>query len=357
MTTLTWLHLSDFHIKGTEGPSAAADFADLLSNIKKARQEHGLTPDVVFFTGDVAFSGKSEEYEKAINYFDNLLEACGLKDKRDKLYLVPGNHDVDRKQAPNITFVPQLESLLAHETSYDVIEEFLQNVSNNVAGARDLVFSKFANFAGFMDNLFAGTGVTYERNKLHYVRPIFKDGHVVVVMGLNSAWASFDPTRKPPAPFADLEQGRLLLGASQVAAAIEEAQSGWPNACLRIVLMHHPLYWLAEKDIHNIRGRFYKECHLMLRGHLHCPGFFEQRTPDSRLVEYAAGASLHSRYRSYNLGQLDLDTGKGIVIVQTQNLDESPNWGPDVRTYPNTSPDAMAGQSELDIQIKKTNPF
>ena len=174
MTTLTWLHLSDFHIKGTEGPSAAADFADLLSNIKKARQEHGLTPDVVFFTGDVAFSGKSEEYERAINYFDNLLEACGLKDKRDKLYLVPGNHDVDRKQAPNITFVPQLESLLAHETSYDVLEEFLKNVSNNVAGARDLVFSKFTNFAGFMDNLFASTGVIYERNKLHYVRPILE---------------------------------------------------------------------------------------------------------------------------------------------------------------------------------------
>jgi hypothetical protein len=56
-----------------------------------------LAPDLVVFSGDLAFSGKAEEYNLARDWLENPLWPAlpdGLP--RDRLLLVPGNHDVDR---------------------------------------------------------------------------------------------------------------------------------------------------------------------------------------------------------------------------------------------------------------------
>ena len=60
-------------------------------------RERGRTPDVVFATGDIAFSGKPGEYEIATVFFDALLDAAGLG--RRHLFVIAGNHDVDRDSA------------------------------------------------------------------------------------------------------------------------------------------------------------------------------------------------------------------------------------------------------------------
>jgi hypothetical protein len=186
---------------------------------------------------------------------------------------------------------------------------------------------KFNNFAQFIDEFFPDEDIQFDHNRYYSVRSIEKEGHTIVVIGLNSAWLSFE----------DNEQGRLLIGERQVYDAIEEAQDKWPNACLRIALVHHPLYWLAEKDIHRVQQHFSRKCGLLLRGHLHCPSFSVQSTPDSHLHEFAAGASLKANYHAYNLVQLDLGTGEGTAIVRLQHPDIGINWGPDVFTYRNAT--------------------
>jgi hypothetical protein len=65
----------------------------LVRAVRRFR-ERGRSPDVVFATGDVAFSGKSGEYEIATAFFDEVLDAAGLE-RRD-LFVISGNHDVDR---------------------------------------------------------------------------------------------------------------------------------------------------------------------------------------------------------------------------------------------------------------------
>jgi hypothetical protein len=57
-------------------------------------REQGRCPDLIFATGDVAYSGKADEYKLAIRFFDDLLAAAGLEKQR--LFVIPGNHDVDR---------------------------------------------------------------------------------------------------------------------------------------------------------------------------------------------------------------------------------------------------------------------
>ena len=90
----TWLHVSDFHLsdKGTYNQDVI--LGSLVSSIKRFREEEGLVPDLIFATGDIASQGKSKEYERATDFFDALLKEAGLN--RDRLFVVPGNHDVDR---------------------------------------------------------------------------------------------------------------------------------------------------------------------------------------------------------------------------------------------------------------------
>ncbi len=95
MSRLTWLHLSDWHQKSKEFDRQVV-IAALIQDIKGRM---AISPDLeridfIIFSGDVAFSGKPEEYEAAkTELFDPLLKACGLKPNR--LLIVPGNHHLD----------------------------------------------------------------------------------------------------------------------------------------------------------------------------------------------------------------------------------------------------------------------
>jgi 3',5'-cyclic AMP phosphodiesterase CpdA len=95
MSTITWLHLSDLHIQGTEGIRDRVLFDKMLSDIQTCLEEENLELDAVFFTGDLAFSGQQEEYTPATEMLDEILDKCGLTGRREKLFIVPGNHDVD----------------------------------------------------------------------------------------------------------------------------------------------------------------------------------------------------------------------------------------------------------------------
>lgn len=60
--TVTWLHISDFHIRG--GDSYERDLV-LTALIRSVREfyEKGRKPDLIFATGDIAHGGKKGEYD------------------------------------------------------------------------------------------------------------------------------------------------------------------------------------------------------------------------------------------------------------------------------------------------------
>ena len=52
--SIRWIHLSDFHV-GKDEHGELMLFTSILNDIKK-RIDIGLCPDMVFITGDLAFS-------------------------------------------------------------------------------------------------------------------------------------------------------------------------------------------------------------------------------------------------------------------------------------------------------------
>lgn len=94
------LHISDLHISG-DWEREAWRRRRVLGDAWKRNLDDVLQDgpvDLVAFTGDLAFSGRRVEYEGVGQFLDEVLSR--LKCPRERLFLVPGNHDVDRSISP-----------------------------------------------------------------------------------------------------------------------------------------------------------------------------------------------------------------------------------------------------------------
>jgi 3',5'-cyclic AMP phosphodiesterase CpdA len=88
------LHISDLHISTMDTFGREKALGALVDRVKKDRKK-GLLPEIVVVTGDIATTGRKEEYALAKTFFNDLLAALELAP--DRLFVVPGNHDVNRK--------------------------------------------------------------------------------------------------------------------------------------------------------------------------------------------------------------------------------------------------------------------
>ncbi|HET8659652.1 MAG TPA: pentapeptide repeat-containing protein [Micromonosporaceae bacterium] len=100
------LHLADLRF-GIDHGVAGADVTGaghryggpagrLLEDLGRLREREGVTPDLVVVAGDIAQSAIPKEYEAAYAFLDDL--ALGLGLSRDRIVLVPGSSDVNRKK-------------------------------------------------------------------------------------------------------------------------------------------------------------------------------------------------------------------------------------------------------------------
>ena len=96
-TLLTWLHVSDVHL----GHGTAANRWDqqlvldtLRADLAHLARDGFPAPDVILATGDIASSGRVDEYVAAASWIDAV--ATLLAVPSSMVFLVPGNHDVQR---------------------------------------------------------------------------------------------------------------------------------------------------------------------------------------------------------------------------------------------------------------------
>src|SRR5262245_7754457 len=93
-TLFTWLHLSDWHIRAPRDDGAGADDPMLAALRRDIEDQVDGPVDAIFVTGDIAWSGQRQEYVAADAYLVALSRTLGVGPER--VYVVAGNHDVDR---------------------------------------------------------------------------------------------------------------------------------------------------------------------------------------------------------------------------------------------------------------------
>jgi 3',5'-cyclic AMP phosphodiesterase CpdA len=320
MSTLTWLHLSDLHFRATQAYDERIVLQALLRDVTDRPQQDGLRPDFVAVSGDVAFSGQPAEYELARQFFDDLLATAGLG--KDRLFLVPGNHDVDRSRvSPGARAIG--DSLADRETASAVLAS---------PGDRQLMLARLEGYATFANNYLASS-LSSDGEEYYFVRRLDLAGLQVALLGLNSAWAS--------ASDQDQAQG-LLLGERQVRAALDLAE----GAALKIALLHHPFDWLRAFDRADVEPLLCDRCNFVLHGHMHQAGLLRASSPDGEAMIVAAGACYHTRHypNSYNYVRLDPaaegGAGQGRVYLRRYSDQRGGFWAKDTQTYRNV-PDGV----------------
>jgi predicted MPP superfamily phosphohydrolase len=303
---LTFAHLSDIHFsKRNDGNQFDVDQQvrrALLDDLEE-KPADGAAYNGLLITGDIAFTGKTDDYRRVQNWLDKVFAKTGASPA--KTYFVPGNHDVDRDYV-DPTF-PLWDSHVRLRESADsvvwrdVIDKQLQ---------RDPLHSLLAPLTAYND--FAqGYGCRTEALQLAWQRMFeekLEDGSLLRFHGLNSALIS-DEGDVP---------GKLLV--SEFQTALFARTPGVTD----VVLCHHPPEWLMDKA--TIRNCLRAFAPLTLFGHEHSTRI----TADEKQVQLFAGAVQPSRrdpgwLPTYHIVQLSIATKNNarhlLIRVHTREYD------------------------------------
>ena len=116
------LHISDLHAREQSRWSTDALLLAARSVLLNETNQHNI--DVLAFTGDIAFSGKPQEYQIAFEWIEDFcLSPSGLNLDPSQLLFVPGNHDVDRAKITPVAEAIE-DSLLRASSQEDVAKYF-----------------------------------------------------------------------------------------------------------------------------------------------------------------------------------------------------------------------------------------
>jgi hypothetical protein len=256
-STVTWLHLSDSHF-GDERQDLDARpvLRALLRDLEEVQAQYGLAPNFVFFTGDVAFGARpgnplAQQYDKASAFLHKVLRAFDPVVPLENVFVVPGNHDVDRSAATpdQGTWLDGLVANHGGQAAYHVDEMI------RVAGPQWRRFmERLESYKGFLQT----SGLLHllqDEHRLSFAVRRDVAGTQVGIAGLNSAWSCC----------RDAEKGKLWLGGWQLAQAVEKL-AGSP---ISIVLSHHPTSWLNEVEDAGIAREIGRHFDFHLHGHEH----------------------------------------------------------------------------------------
>jgi len=296
--TLTWLHLSDLHLTAkpkdqdwtVKSINQDTVIASLLKAIDTLLIQKSIKPDLIFITGDLVYSGKSDEYQVAEEFCNRLLSITGIS--KQQLFIVPGNHDVDRTEIKPL----HLKSWYQFNSG-DEIAEILSDLD-----AYPVLLRKQAAFYQFSKDYLELDC----QSEQHYLiaKPITipNKAFTINLLGLNSAlFAGYDGDDKQ----------KLAFGLYQIEQAL---QSLTDKTALTLAFFHHPFSCFHQCEI-NLQNQLKQWADLILTGHLHDPSNMSQHDSAGKTVIIGAGASYETRNseNSFNVGVLNVETGEGKI--------------------------------------------
>ena len=280
------LHLSDIHFRKGEVGTAMDPNGHLRNELVRDAEmmckKIGALPAAILLSGDIAFSGDSDEYVFAAKWLDELCSKCGAK-FRD-VFVIPGNHDVvratakralvqvlhrDIKNAGAVTLSSLLRGLLADEEAKTLLYQSIE---------------PYNLFAGqFFCDLLPPERTIARRDLL------LNDGSVLRLSGLNSTFVSSETDKA-----GDLFVDPAALQISKE-AGVEH-----------LVACHHPYSWLRQGT--ELQDHLRANARMHLFGHEHT----NRILPGRDWLEIAASAAHPDRTETgwepgYNLIELDIE--------------------------------------------------
>lgn len=244
------LHLSDIHFREPDclNPKTDPDvpFRTRLTNdAVQLCHESGTPVDAILVGGDIAYKAHPKEYEVAEHWLRELADKCGCP--AEKIFVVPGNHDVDRGICNKSQSVINAQTMIAQAGNRR--EKVLRGQLNDP----DTALAIFLPLAAY--NEFAAKfGCNVYSDRLYWEFDLeIERGVKIRLFGLTSTLISGLGDR-------DKEPGKLYLSRLQTVLNPE------PDT-INLVICHHPPSWFVDCD--DIDDAVTNRAPIQLFGHKH----------------------------------------------------------------------------------------
>jgi len=311
------LHLSDIHFAK---PTRGADVYDLDEDLRNELEIDALDVkakslghvDVIIVTGDVVFSGQEPQYNLVGEWLKRLAEK--LNCPADRVWIVPGNHDVDWAQV-------DLSVSLAHQRLRSIEgrklnEEFTACLLDPRVG--ETLFRPMRAYLDFAKRFhcdFSQEQPFWEKDLL------LNDGSTLRVRGLTSIFVS---------DRGDVE-GQMVLGSAP--ATLHRT----PDVEY-MVLSHHPIDWFRDRE--EIEDLLVSRGRILLFGHKHRQRI--RRADDSVVLTAGAVHPYRAERRwqpRYNYVSVSVSGSPAERNLQVEVFPRV--WGDESRRF---EPEAFKGQ-------------
>lgn len=297
MPRLVFLHLSDIHFSGRSSTSPYELDRRLRSELEHSAREFaqeigGVTAVIV--SGDIAFSGSKSEYANASAWLTELTSKLYIP--AESVWVVPGNHDVDRgRQSDQVSAALRYRLRNSSESELDAL---LESILSDPISAM-LLFAPLENYVEFATNY----GCSTSPKSCTWMVPFeLGSGYELRLTGLNSALVSDreDDKTNPSC--------RLIVGSFQASELLRT------QGVIHMTVCHHPPSWLKDGD--SLASILTNNVALCLTGHEHNFGI---QSPGPS-VWIAAGATHPERSEAgweprYNFVAVELEAERLRLVI------------------------------------------
>lgn len=287
----TILHLSDAHIK-----SPADRILSLPSKIASScfDDARGAAAVLIFFTGDITYSGKQSEFDLAKQFLESLrahLQAEGLPNVQ--VLVVPGNHDCE------LTPEDSTRTVVIEQIQSDPTKANDDNLLATCTKAQQNYFRFRAQISSTPPSRDHPLWTEYD---------LLIANKRVKISAINASWMS----RLHETP------GSLVFPIDRFKSYLQE------SADFRLALVHHPLGWYCQSTHHPLRRELFARAHAIFSGHEHIDNSFsvsETRSNRKLLLFESPALQPHdSACPSYQIFRLELEERTIVgTVIELQN--------------------------------------
>jgi predicted MPP superfamily phosphohydrolase len=297
------LHLSDIHFRGYQPPwdDDEDQRNELILDVRRLVDEGGVV-DGIIVGGDIAFSGQPDEYAKARQWLESLVEASQCPESA--VWMVPGNHDIDR----GIVEKSEIIAGFCEAMRTCAVEEIASTLRRRLYG--DPASATLVEHLRAYNEFARLRGCAVRASCPHWEDRVELDGEPALLWGLNSVVCS-DSTDcghpwGEPTQFLGDQQAKIPRNGGKV----------------RIAICHHPPGWL--RDWARVES-YIARAHLVLFGHMHTAAV-DQDCPGAPVHIHAGAVGPDEGedwVPTYNLLTLTLDGDQLRVAIQPRIWDSA----------------------------------
>lgn len=269
----------------------------------------------ILICGDIANWGKQEEYNTAESFLQRVFDRLKCDERQTQVYVVPGNHDVDR-DVNTVTRRAWRGTMLDPATA----EDFVRQAKHKELDALRTIYSPFEAYYKFANKHSSADAVAVgilsgcnNFNNMSFRKEVdlgMLDNYMIRLHCLNSAWLCDKEDVVDP---RDMQPNEHKLFITRPAYNPET-----DSTIVNISMMHHPHAWFENEA--DLRTEFDHKFKLQIYGHVHTQSI-SQDVEGKSAIRLQVG-SLHPGQDGdpelyppiYNI--LEIDVVKGVLKVK-----------------------------------------